>query len=458
MSVLVWLAFALLAGLVVALVIAPLAGARRGLPGRAAFDRAVYRDQLAEVERDRARGLLSAAEAASARLEIERRLLGTAEARAEKTSRAAAVPRALVFVLALAVPAGALGVYVLQGSPRLPDLPYAARGSERALAAAGGDRALEQTAQALEARLKQTPEDAETWLLLARTQQARARWPESAEAYRRALTLTRQRSDVAASYGEMLVMEAEGIVTPAAREAFATALAGDPENPAARYYLALADAQAGNAQAAIDAWQKLLADSPPDAGWIPTVRRSIAETAKAAGLPVPPAPAAAPGPSADDLAAAAQMSPEERARMVRGMVERLAARLEEKPDDLEGWLRLARAYEVLQEPEKAAAAYGRAAALSPSDRTILAREVDALMTGRKPTDPIPEATIAVLKRLEALDANDPRALWYLGLAAAQAHRPDEAKTRWQKLLAVLPPDSPEHKTVTAALAALSGGN
>jgi cytochrome c-type biogenesis protein CcmH len=64
----------------------------------------------------------------------------------------------------------------------------------------------------------------------------------------------------------------------------------------------------------------------------------------------------------------------------------------------------------------------------------------------------------VLKRLEALDANDPRALWYLGLAAAQAHRPDEAKTRWQKLLALLPPDSPEHKTVTAALAALSSRN
>ena len=455
---LVWLAFALLAGLVVALVIAPLAAARRGLPTRAAYDRAVYRDQLGEVERDRARGLLSAAEAASARLEIERRLLGTAKPRADGASRAAAVPRALVFALALAVPAGAIGVYVLQGSPRMPDLPYAERASERTLEEAGGDRALEQTASALEAKLEQTPDDAETWLLLARTQQARGRWPESAEAYRRALALTQQRPDVAAGYGEMLAMEAEGIVTPASREAFTTALAGDPKNPAARYYLALADAQAGSAQAAIDAWQKLLADAPADAAWIPTVRRSIAETAKAAGLPVPaPPPAGASGPSTDDLAAAAQMSPEERARMVQGMVERLAARLEQKPDDLQGWLRLARAYEVLQEPEKAAAAYDRAAALSPTDRTILAREVDALMTGRKPTDPIPKATIAVLTRLEALDANDPRALWYLGLAAAQAHRPDEAKTRWQKLLALLPSGSPEHKTVTAALAALSAG-
>jgi len=453
---LVWLAFALLAGLVVALVIVPLAGARRGVPGRAAYDRAVYRDQLAEVERDRDRGLLSAAETASARLEIERRLLGTAaEAPLRKP---AAVPRALVFALAIAVPAGAAGVYLLRGSPQLPDLPYAARESERAAAATDGDRGLEQAVTALEGKLKQTPDDAEGWLLLARTQQTLRHWQESGEAYRRALALTGDRADIQASYGEMLVLAADGVVTPAAHEALAAALARDPQNPAARFYLALAEAQAGNAQAAIDAWQKLLADSLPGAGWIPTVRRNIEETAKAAGLPVPEPPASAAGPSADDLAAAANLSPEERAKMVRGMVERLAARLEAQPDDLQGWLRLGRAYEVLKESEKAAAAYEHASALAPGDATILAREVDALMAGRAPTDPVPEAAIAVLKRLETLKPDEPRALWYLGLAAAQAHRPEEAKARWQKLLAQLPPGSPEHKTVAAALATISGGN
>lgn len=455
---LVWLAFALLAGLVVALVILPLAGGRRTLPGRAAYDRAVYRDQLAEIERDRDRGLLSATEAASARLEIERRLLGTATERESSAPRKPApVSRLLVLALALAVPLGAAGIYLLRGSPQLPDLPYAARDGERRAAQVEGNRDLAQVVSALEARLKQTPDDGDGWLLLARTQQTLEHWQESGEAYRHALALMGDRADIEASYGEMLFLAASGIVTPAARDAFAAALAHDSGNPAARYYLALADAQAGNAQAAIDAWQKLLADSPAGAGWIPTVRQRIEETAKAAGLPVPAPPAAA-GPSADDLAAAANLSPEERAKMVRGMVDRLAARLETQPNDLQGWLRLARAYEVLQEQQKAGAAYDRAAALAPGDPSILAREVDALMAGRAATDPVPDGAIAVLKRLEALKPEEPRVLWYLGLAAAQAHRPEEAKARWQKLLALLPPDSDEHKMVAAALTAISGGN
>jgi len=455
---LVWLAFAVLAGMVVALAILPLAGARRGSPGRAAYDRAVYRDQLAEIERDRARGVLSAGEADSARLEVERRLLGTAAAETSAAPQPAPVPRAAVLTLALLVPLGAAGIYLLNGSPQLPDLPYDARGGERAAAQASRGHGLEQAVAALQAKLVQTPDDAESWLLLARTQQTLEHWDASAEAYRRALALTNGRADIEGSYGEMLVLAAEGVVTPAAREAFTRTLARDPQNPAARFYLALADAQAGNAQAAIDAWQKLLADSPPGAAWVPTVRQRIEETAKAAGLPVPAPPAGTPGPSQEDLSAAANLTPEERAKMVRGMVERLAARLEAKPDDLQGWLRLARAYEVLHEPDKAVAAYDRAAALAPEDASILTHEVDALMTGRAPTDPVPDGVIAVLKRLETLEPEEPRVLWYLGLAAAQARRPEEAKARWQKLLTLLPPESAEHKTVAAALAAISGGD
>jgi cytochrome c-type biogenesis protein CcmH len=270
--------------------------------------------------------------------------------------------------------------------------------------------------------------------------------------------LTKDRPDIAAAYAETLVMAADGIVTPAAHEALDTVIAHDPKNPSARYYLALADAQAGNTKAAIDAWQALLAEAPADAPWAQMVRQRIADTAKSAGLPVPapPAPApASPGPSAEDVTAAAQLTPDQRNEMIRGMVERLAERLKDAPDDLQGWLRLGRAYDVLKEPEKAADAYAQAAKLKPDDPAILASEVDAIMSNRSPTDPVPETTVAVLKQLQALDANDPRALWYLGLAAAQAHQIEEAKAYWQKLLTVLPPDSADRKMVSDALAALS---
>ena len=458
-----WVGFVILAGAVIATVILPLMQAGRTAPARSRFDRAVYRDQLREVERERERGLLTETEAAAARLEIERRLLGSAAE--EERDRSATGPArgslALIVALGLAVPIGAAAIYLFHGSPQLPDQPYWARAAERALVEANGALDLDKTASALEAKLKDDPANAEGWLLLARTQAARGRWTDSAAAYHQALALTQQRPDVAAAYGEMLVMAADGMVTPPARDAFAMALARDPRSVPARYYLALSDAQAGDAPAAIEAWQRLLAEAPADAPWAPSVKARIAETAKAAGLPMPPPPApaardSAGGPSTDDVAAAAQMTPEARAQMVRGMVERLAARLKSQPGDLDGWLRLARAYEVLDETDKAADAYAHAAALKPGDVAILGREVDAQLAHRAASDPIPEGTLAVLKQIEAADPDAPRALWYLGLAAAQAHRIPEAQSYWQRLLAELPPESEEHKTVSDALAAITG--
>ena len=456
----IWLIFAVLAAVVVGLVIWPLAAARGRAPARAAYDRAVYRDQLKDIARDGDRGLLTPGEAASARIEIERRLLAAGEEPAtglRASAKSTTAPLMLTMVLAVLVPLAAVAIYLVHGAPRIPDQPYEARSAERALTDAHGALDLDKTVAALQERLKAEPGSAEGWLLLARTQAARGRWRESAEAYREAMPLTQERPDVAAAHAEMLVMAANGVVTPAAREALAKIVASDPKNPSARYYLALADAQAGNAQGAIDAWQALLAEARADAPWAQTVRQRIADTAKAAGLSVPAPPAAqtSPGPSSDDVAAAAQLTPEQRNEMIRGMVDRLAARLKETPDDLQGWLRLGRAYEVLKEPERAADAYAQAATLKPEDPAILARELDALMADRPPTEPMPATALAVLKRLQTLDANDPSALWYLGLAAAQAHEIDEAKAYWQRLLTVLPADSDEHKMVLDALAALS---
>jgi len=221
--------------------------------------------------------------------------------------------------------------------------------------------------------------------------------------------------------------------------------------------MGLALAQGGDPQGAIAAWQQLLADAPADAPYVALVRERLAETAKAAGLPVPTAQTGAvpaPGPTAADIAAAGAMTPEQRAQMIQGMVERLAERLKDQPDNLQGWLRLARAYTVLDQNDKAADAFAHAATLKPEDAEILAQEVEALMAHRKPSDTIPETTRAVLRKLEALDANDPRALWYLGLAAAQDKKFDDAKSYWQRLLTELPADSDEHNMVAAALAAL----
>jgi cytochrome c-type biogenesis protein CcmH len=150
------------------------------------------------------------------------------------------------------------------------------------------------------------------------------------------------------------------------------------------------------------------------------------------------------------------MSPQDREAMIRGMVANLAQRLEANPDDAEGWLRLARAYTVLKEPEKAADAFGHAAKLKPDDTGILVSEVQAMLADRKPEDAIPGPALDLLHRIEAKQPDQPAALWYLGLAAAQARHPDAAAAYWRRLLPLLPPDSDEHKMVTAALGAVEG--
>ncbi|HEX7968515.1 MAG TPA: c-type cytochrome biogenesis protein CcmI [Stellaceae bacterium] len=448
------LALAVMTVVVVATVLAPLMKGAREAPSRAQFDRAVYRDQLKELERDLARGLIDADQAATARLEIERRLLA-ADARPEAAPARGAGSPLLALSLALALPAAAALIYLALGSPGVPDQPYAARGPERArFAATGQHEDLDKAAAALEEKLKANPESDADWLLLARTQAALGRWQRSAEAYREAMRLTKGRPDVASAYGEMLVFAADGIVTPRAREAFTAALARDPADIASRYYLALADAQEGKAQAAIDAWQKLATDQGADSKLRAELEARIADTAKAAGLPVPELAAPAGGPGIDDMAKAAQMTPEQRQQMIGGMVEGLAAKLKSNPDDLAGWMRLARAYAVLNERDKAADAYERAAKLKPDDPQILLAEADALIIDRSPQTPLPARAVALLQRVDALDPRQPAALWYLGLAAAQQRRFAEARSYWQRLLPLLPADGDQHKAVAAAIEAL----
>jgi cytochrome c-type biogenesis protein CcmH len=447
------LAIAAVTLVVVATLVLPLMKGARAAPERAAFDRAVYRDQLKELERDRARGLIDGDEAQAAQLEIERRLLA-ADAPAVAAVRSAGSP-VLAVALALLLPATAAGIYLALGAPAVPDEPYAARGPERALAATQGQHGNVAGAMAaLEQDLQAHPDDAEKWLLLARSAAALGQWQKSANAYQKALVLTKNRPDVASAYGEMLVFAADGIVTPRAQEAFTAALARAPKDMAARYYLALGEAQAGNAQVAIDAWQKLAADVA-DPELRNRLRERVAETANSAGIAAP-ALAAPAGPSAEDQARAEQMTPEQRQQMIRGMVDGLAAKLKANPEDLDGWMRLARAYTVLGEHDKAADAYEQAARLKPEDMGIPLAEADALVTDHSPKVPLPERAVALWQRVDARDPKQPQALWYLGLAAAQQRRLTEASGYWQRLLPLLPEDSDQHKMVAAAIAALQG--
>lgn len=443
-----WLLLATVTIATLALILAPLPRRR----GAAAPEPAVYRDQLAEIAQDLARGILTEDQAKGARLEIERRLLAYDSRGGAKPIDDRPLGLAAGVLLSLFVTAGALGLYWTLGMPALPDHPSGKPGTETA-----GDQAmsdLQRAAEGLAARLKDNPDDARGWTLLARTQAMLRQWSESAESYRHAMALTGNAPEAASALGEMLVLRDEGVVGPAAADAFAQALAKDPKNVAARFYLAMAEAQAGRPRKAVAQWQALEADSPPDAPWLPALRQNIADAAKAAGMEVPAAPIRMQDPAgntpeggnADD--------------MIRSMVARLAARLETEPGDVEGWLKLARSYRVLGERDKAAGALARAASAAPKDARVPLAQAGALIedagTDKDPSRPISEEAIGFLRRTLTLAPADKDALWYLGLAAAQHRDRKQAAALWRQLLARLDPGSDQYKGVATALDALGG--
>jgi cytochrome c-type biogenesis protein CcmH len=457
--------------LVLAAVSLPLLSGGDGLPTRGQYDRAVYRDQLREVDRDAVRGVLSPEEADAARLEIQRRLLAVDGIDRASGWRAQSRSPVMAIVASLFVVLGAGGLYWRLGTPTLTDAPYAARPAPEANAVPPGSNApastgpaaphtdMRQAAEKLELKLAADPNNAEGWVLYARTTSMLGDWQKAGDAYKRALDLGQKGSEVYAGYGEMQVMAADGIVAPGARDAFKSALETDPGNGVARYYLALADGQAGEEHKAVDAWLELAGGLPEDSPMREEIGKRIEEAAKSGGFAPPPLPKglaaeAQSGPSVEQMEAAQNMSPEDRAKMVGGMIEQLAAKLKEQPNDLDGWLRLARAYEVQGDSAKAVDALDHAAALKPGDPGIKLQTVSALLSGLKPEDALPPRAIAMLTEVATVTPDAPEVLWYLGVVAARDGRPADAREKWTKLLGSLAPGGEDTKMVQAALAQL----
>ena len=455
------LAAALLTALAVTAVLIPVLHRHRRGPPRADYDLAVYRDQLRELEDERARGLIGEEQVNAARTEIERRMLraartqdtaaegsGAASASAQGGAPARGRQRAAALALGLCVPALAAGVYVSLGSPELPGRPFAA--SERPADQPAAAAMFQESVDGLAARVEGDPDNLESWILLGRSYIVLQRYPEAAAALRRAAALSAGDPEVLAMLGEALVWANDGAVVPEAVQAFGRVLETRPEDPAARFHLALARAQAGAVREAYEMWLELAADAPADAPWRADLDGLIHQAQDMLGIAQDSAPS---GPTADDLAAAAEMTPDERLRMIRTMVEGLAQRLEEAPDDLAGWRRLARSYAVLGEPAKAVEALRRALDVAPNDLATLRAYARAL-TGPDGPEPPPAAATAVYERILALDPDDAPALWFVGLAAAAGGATAAARTHWERLLALLPPGTAAREAVRTALDSL----
>ena len=366
----IWVVFALITGAAALGALWPLLR-RRSRPEGDARTVAFYKAQIAEIERDVGRGQLPEAEAVGARVEAARRLIAASEransgvesAKGEDLRR-----RAAALIILIGVPLVAFGLYGNLGSPTESDQPILARLSDPSR---GDD--LGAAVAKIEAHLIAHPNDGLGFKVVAPAYMRMARYDEAVRAYSEALRLLGDNPEMRTDYGEAQVAAAGGVVTADARTAFQRALTQKPDLPKTRYYVALAAEQDGDKPRAVDLYQKLLADAPPGAAWAPVVRQRLAglngtEPTSAAKVDAPPS---------EEAAAIASLDADQRQAAIRGMVDRLAARLESKGDDPQGWLRLIRAYTVLQEQDKAKAALAKARE-SLNGNDAAKRDLDAL--------------------------------------------------------------------------------
>jgi cytochrome c-type biogenesis protein CcmH len=358
-----WLFFALMTAAAIFAVLWPLS---RSTAKRGGSDVAVYRDQLDEIARDRSAGLIGEAEAEAAKVEVSRRLLAAADAEQMAMPDTAAEPiwrRRIVALAALVLlPVGAAVFYLMLGSPNIPGAPLA----ERTQAPRDG-RSIEELVAQVEQRAAANPDDGRAWEVLAPVYMRLGRFEDSARAWRNAIRLNGATASRETDYGEALVAAANGMITVEAKAAFDRALALDKEDVKTRFYLGLAADQDGKRAEAEKIWRDLLTNAPSDAPWVPLVRQQLARIAPDVAAPN----AVAPGPNTGDVEAAGKMSADEQQQMIGGMVARLADRLKQDGSDVDGWLRLVRAYTVLNQRDKAQAALADA-------KRALAAEPDKL--------------------------------------------------------------------------------
>ncbi len=358
----------------------------------------VFKDQLAEVESDLARGVLTPDEAGALRTEVSRRLLAAADAGAQVGAPApAGATGALAVGLGIVILAGGGALYMSTGAPGLPDQPlakriaenaqrYAARPSQAEVEAlldergeapeAGFEIPADQLAllDRLRAVLAERPDDLRGHRLLASNLASLGQWRDAAVAQADVVRIVSEDA-TATDYedlAEYRILAVNGYVSPEAEAALIAALNLNTQAPRARYYSGLGALQAGRADLTYDLWMRLLAEGPATAPWVGAIRGQIAEVALAAGRPVPQDILA--GPSAEQVEAAGEMSPAEREDMIRGMVNGLSDRLATEGGPAQDWARLIRALGVLGERSQASEIWGEAQGLfaaSPTDLSII---------------------------------------------------------------------------------------
>ena len=377
----------------------------------------------------------------------------TAGSTAESTGDPAAAPvrtpppgtgRAALALSSLVL-ASSLGIYLMLGRADLPAQPLAERSAEIAAATSAANDAASERLAALETARRDAanaPDDIGAWLRLAMAAAAAGESSSEITALEQAEKLTGGDPAIRAMRAEAMARAADGQVTIPVRELVADILAKSPGEPRAMFLSGLAAYQDEDYGAAVTIWQRLRTLSADDAPWMALLKENIADAARAGGIKLDDAaPDSSAGPDAAQIAAATEMSDEDRAAMIEGMVEGLAARLAEDPSDAAGWQRLARAYQVMGQTAEAQSALIGAADARLGDAALQVGALEHMVVNQLEAD-FADAATRLLSRLAEIAPDRPETLYIRGHFARLNGDTATARQLWQSLLDRIPADAP----------------
>jgi cytochrome c-type biogenesis protein CcmH len=378
-----WIAAAILTLLATLFAVIPLLASRREADDALDHDREVYRARLREIDADRDLGRITAEEAEAAKAEEGRKLIALAgeETASLRPGHGAALRKVALAGVILFLPAMAVLLYWGYGASGRPDMAIAQRMQQDP-----STLPVEQLLERAEAQLGRQPDDLRGWLAVAPVYMRMGRLDDAVNAWANALRIEPANVDFMTALAEAMTARNEGVIDKDARKLFEDALASRPKDPKARFYMAIALGQEGRNEEAVSAWEALVGEAPADAPWLEVARAQLDQALERAGRkPAEPA-ANQPGPTEEDIAAASQMSADDRMSMIENMVAGLAEKLKDNPADRDGWRRLLRSYAVLGRADEARAAFERARLEFAGDAAFIS-ELQAMVPATDTQEP-----------------------------------------------------------------------
>ena len=414
---------------------------------------AIHRDQLTALEADLARGVITQQDFEATRDELQLRLLDDTEnsdIRPIQNLHHFWSPRRTAAAIGLTVPVLVIGLYMRLGTPAAID-PVASNNAS--------EQQIRQMIDTLAQRLKDNPNNPKGWAMLARSYKVMGRLDEASQAFEKAGDLVNSQPDLLVDYADLLAVKANNTIEGKPLELVNKALAIDPQHPMGLMMSGVAAYRRADFKTAIAQWEKLLAVLEPGSTDAQQVEADIADARTKAGLPASVSPVVLSAPAKLDTApseagklppipagAAAGMTPE----MINQMVDRLAARLKDNPDDFVGWARLARAYKVQGRSAEAEQAYSKTGKLLETDPDLMTQYAD-LLASRANGD-LKGKPLALIDKALKVDPRHPMALMMAGQAAYKLADYAKAVGHWETALTVLPPGSPDIDPIKAEIA------